>query len=80
MSNASEKKSNPVSTFFSAIGNVFKVIGTTFVNGDWKTKISYVIMGFGQIARGQFLRGGAFLAIEALFICFSYRSQLYPKY
>ena len=70
MSNASEKKSNPVSTFFSAVGNVFKEIGVTFVNGDWKTKISYVIMGFGQIARGQFLRGGAFLAIEALFIWF----------
>ena len=70
MSNASENKKNPISTFFSAIGNVLKEIGVTFVKGDWKTKVSYLIMGFGQIARGQFLRGGAFLAVEALFIWF----------
>ncbi len=70
MSNASDTKKNPAGNFFSSIGNVFKLIGVTFVKGDWKTKISYIIMGFGPIARGQFLRGGALLAIEALFIWF----------
>ncbi len=70
MSNASGEKKNPVGSFFAAIGNVFKEIGVTFVKGDWKTKISYIIMGFGQIMRGQFLRGGMYLAIEALFIWF----------
>ena len=70
MSNASDTKKNPAGNFFSSIGNVFKLIGGTFVKGDWKTKISYIIMGFGPIARGQFLRGGALLAIEALFIWF----------
>ena len=70
MSNASDTKKSPVGTFFSAIGNVFKEIGVTFVKGDWKTKLSYIIMGFGPIMRGQFLRGGALLAVEALFIWF----------
>ncbi|SFB75073.1 carbohydrate ABC transporter permease [Butyrivibrio sp. YAB3001] len=70
MSNASGKKGNPVGNFFVSLGNALKDIGVIFVKGDWKTKISYVIMGFGQIMRGQFLRGGMYLAIEALFIWF----------
>ena len=70
MSNTSVEKKNPVGSFFAAIGNIFKDIGGTFVKGDWKTKVSYLVMGFGQIMRGQFLRGGMFLAIEALFIWF----------
>ena len=70
MSNASENKKNPISSFFGAVGDILKNIGTAFVKGDWKTKVSFIIMGFGQIMRGQFLRGGMYLAIEALFIWF----------
>lgn len=40
----------------------------TFVRGDWKTKVSYFIMGFGNIARGQIGRGILFLIFEAVFI------------
>ncbi|MBQ1861712.1 MAG: hypothetical protein II141_11150, partial [Clostridia bacterium] len=36
--------------------NVKDVI-MTFVNGDWKTRISFLVMGFGNCARGQWLRG-----------------------
>ncbi len=72
------KKNSPVSDFFSGLGNVFKLIGTTFVNGDFKTKISYVIMGFGQLLRGQFLKGGVFLALEILF--FVYLGKFGGKY
>ena len=46
----------------------FKDIGMTFVTGDWKTKTSFVVMGFGNIARGQILRGLLFLAFEVVFI------------
>lgn len=46
----------------------FVEIYTTFVNGDWKTKTSYLVMGFGNIARGQILRGLLFLLFEAVFI------------
>ena len=47
-----------------AIANEVKDIVMTFVNGDWKTKLSYLVMGFGNIARGQVLRGLLFLLFE----------------
>ena len=43
-------------------------IVTTFVKGDKNTKISYVIMGYGNIVRGQALRGILFLVFEIVFI------------
>ena len=51
-----------------AIANELKDLVQTFVQGDWKTKLSYVIMGFGSIARGQVLRGLLFLLFEVVFI------------
>ena len=45
-----------------------KEIGQTFAHGDWKTKVSFLIMGFGPLIRGQILRGIAFLASEIAFI------------
>ena len=51
-----------------AIGNECKDIIMTFVQGDWKTKVSYLIMGFGCLARGQILRGLLFLLFEVVFI------------
>ena len=65
------------------IVNWFKFIGLTFVHGDWKTKVSYFIMGFGSIARKQVLRGLLFLAFEVIFILYMiyfggpYLSRLY---
>ena len=50
------------------IANEAKDIWTTFVDGDWKTKLSYLVMGFGNIARGQVLRGLLFLLFEVVFI------------
>lgn len=51
-----------------AVGNEVAGIVRTFVKGDWKTKISFFIMGFGNIARGQVLRGVLLLLFEAVFI------------
>ncbi len=53
---------------FAAIGREFADVFTTFKNGDWKTKLSFLVMGFGSIARGQILRGLLFLLFEAVFI------------
>ena len=53
-----------------AVGREIKDIVLTFKNGDWKTRISYVIMGFGNITRGQVLRGLLFLIFEGVFIFF----------
>ena len=63
-----------IGRFFKNLGlgifNWFKGIGLTFVHGDWKTKVSYFIMGFGNIARKQVLRGFLFLAFEVIFILY----------
>ncbi len=51
-----------------AVGRELKDIGSTFVHGDWKTKTSFFVMGFGNLARGQILRGILFLLFEIVFI------------
>ncbi len=63
------------------IGRTFKRLGlyiggecvdvfNTFKNGDWKTRVSFIVMGFGSIARGQILRGLLFLIFEVVFIAY----------
>lgn len=63
-----------IGRFFKRLGlatyNWFKTLILTFIHGDWKTKTSYFIMGFGSIARGQVLRGILFLAMEVVFIVY----------
>lgn len=63
-----KKKTNKVAGFFQWIGNDIKEIGVTFKEGDWKTRISFLIMGFGSLARKSYARGVAFLAMEVAFI------------
>ena len=41
-----------------------------FVSGDWKTKLSYLIMGFGLLCRGQVIKGVLYLVVELLFVMF----------
>lgn len=60
-----------------AIANEFKDLVETFQNGDSKTKISYLIMGYGNIARGQVLRGIMFLLFEVVFIFYMITSGNY---
>ena len=56
--------------FCGKVKDEFVDIFVTFRDGDWKTKISFVIMGFGSIARGQVLRGLLFLLMEVVFIVY----------
>ncbi len=67
---AANKKKNAVSTFFEALGKGFKEIGVTFTEGDFKTKLSFIIFGLGPILRGQILIGVTLLLCEVLFIYF----------
>lgn len=60
-----------------AIGNEFVDVARTFKNGDIKTKLSFFIMGFGSIARGQILRGLLFLIFEIVFIGYMVSSGWY---
>ena len=71
MAQGSEKnKKNAFADFFKALGNGLKEIGTTFIEGDFRTKISFLIFGFGPLLRGQILIGAALLALEVLFFWF----------
>ena len=68
---------------FWGIVYFFRDLGVTFWKGDWKTKVSFFIMGFGSLFRGQWLRGLLFLAFQVVFILYMvlmgghYISRLY---
>ncbi|MCH5270901.1 MAG: sugar ABC transporter permease [Lachnospiraceae bacterium] len=63
-----KKSTSGIGSAFKGFGADIREIGTTFAEGDWKTKVSFVIMGFGSLMRGQILRGLVFLVSEILFI------------
>lgn len=73
---------NPVKNFFTTLGNDFKEIGTTFKEGDFKTRLSFIIFGFGQICRGQLLQGISCLALEIGFFyyLFSFGNKYLAKF
>ena len=65
--------------FIKKIGRFFKKLGLkvkdlfvdifmTFKNGGWKTRISFFIMGFGNLSRKQIAKGLLFFIFEAVFI------------
>lgn len=52
------------------IKDEFVDIYKTFVKGSWQTKVSYLVMGFGNATRGQIGRGILFFLFEVLFILY----------
>ncbi len=54
----------------SGIGNYFLNTYEIFVSGDWKTKLSYLVMGFGHIYRKSYIKGFLYLLYEIMFIWF----------
>lgn len=63
-----------IGRFFKGLGikisELFQNVVLTWKDGDYKTRISYFLMGFGNIARGQILRGVVFLIFEIVFILY----------
>lgn len=53
-----------------AFAGIFVNVGRAAKEGDWKTRSSFLVMGFGQIARKQYLRGILYLLFEVLFILY----------
>ena len=53
-----------------AVKNALVKFGKRFMDGSIWTKLSHVIMGAGNIARKQFVKGAIFLGLEVLFIVF----------
>ena len=50
-----------------AFGAEIVDIVNTFIKGDWKTKVSFVVMGFGSFFRGQYFRGILFFLFQTVF-------------
>lgn len=70
-----------VANFFKAIGRFFVRLFTgigkgvanyvmRFIKGDWAVKLSYLIFGFGNLMKGQIIKGIIFLATEVAYIYF----------
>ena len=49
------------------LGLACKDIVDTFRTGDWKTRVSFLVMGFGSFARGQYMRGSLFFLFQTVF-------------
>lgn len=88
MTNVSTKKPNKFVLWLRSIGDAFlrffKKIGDFFVGiwqimreGNWKTRLSFLIMGFGCFMYGQALRGTLYLLLEVGFILFMIFSGSY---
>ncbi|MCM1368379.1 MAG: sugar ABC transporter permease [Roseburia sp.] len=58
--------------FILGIGLCFRGLWFRFRHGDWRTKVSYLIMGFGCFSRSpkQIVKGLLLFAIEALFVLY----------
>lgn len=52
------------------IANAFVRFGKRFIDGSVWTKLSHVVMGAGNFARKQYLKGFLFLVIQVVFILF----------
>ena len=50
--------------------NEMKLLFNTIVKGSWKSKVSVLIMGFGNLSRKQWAKGLLFLAFEGIFITY----------
>ena len=66
-----------IKNFFSNLFDNFADIFYTFKKGDYKTRISFFIMGFGNIARGQLLRGFMFFLFQIIFIFYMVSTGAY---
>ncbi len=54
--------------FGLGIGHFFQNVVTYFKHGTWKTRLSYLVMGFSHFAHKQIIRGVLFLGFELTFI------------
>ena len=56
-----------IAGLFTGIGRELYDIFDTYRKGDWKTRVSYTVMGFGSCARGQWLRGIICFVFQTVF-------------
>ena len=63
-----DKKGNFLSAFLNSIKQRLKHFSERFKDGSTPTKISHFIMGYGNLARKQIIKGLIFLAIQIGFL------------
>lgn len=51
-------------------GNMGRDLISAFKKGSYATRLSFLFMGFGQIARGQFVKGGLYALTQTVFSLF----------
>lgn len=66
-----------IAGFFKRLAAGVKNYGRTFANGDVLTKLSYIVMGAGNLFRGQIFKGLLYLAAEAAYIFYMVSSGLH---
>ncbi len=62
--------------FGRGVAKEFKEFGQILVKGSWMTKMSLLIMGFGNFARKQFVRGTLFLSFQVVYIWYMINSGI----
>ena len=67
------REAGPIARFFRWLGGDLGEIGASFAQGDWKSKLSFLIMGFAQLCRGQWVRGLTMLALEGGILFYVFR-------
>ena len=72
----------PAAMAMDEIKGAIAEIPGAFAEGGFKTRISYIIMGLGQILRGQWVKGIAFLLLEVGFFAymFTFGGQYLSKF
>ena len=70
--NGLKKLGGVIVSLFKGLGTNLADLVTTFRDGDWKTRLSYLIMGFGSCARGQWGRGILFFLFQTVFNVFMF--------
>lgn len=71
------EKKNSLAKFFGNLGHGIGEFFANFVHGDLITKLSYFIMGFGSLLRGQIVKGFFFLSIQVFYILYMVHSGSY---
>lgn len=59
-----------IKSFFVRIGMSFVNLWKDFKEGDWRIKLSFLIMGLAHMTNGQVVKGITYLGVEILFVLF----------
>lgn len=59
-----------IKSFFVRIGMSFVNLWKDFKEGDWRIKLSFLIMGLAHMLNGQVVKGIMYLVVEVMFVLF----------